>query len=206
MFFDTETTGKPLDWKLPMTVVDNWPRVIQLGWSVCDLAGQQLSEGNYLIEPAGWEVPTEKFWIEHNLSTERCQAEGKPLDKVLGLFLRDLQSATFLVSHNMDFDYNVLGAELIRRGFRSEHRPTRVCTKELTTEVCRIPFHAKQRWYPGRPKQRYKWPKLEELHQFLFGTMPQNQHDAGGDVTTLRNCFFELVRRGIFVLPNQATT
>ncbi len=34
VFFDTETTGLPLNWKAPVTELENWPRLIQLAYIV----------------------------------------------------------------------------------------------------------------------------------------------------------------------------
>ena len=38
-FFDTETTGLPRDWNAPLRDLDNWPRLVQLAWLLCDEAG-----------------------------------------------------------------------------------------------------------------------------------------------------------------------
>jgi hypothetical protein len=42
----------------------------------------------------------------------------------------------------------------------------------------------------------FKWPKLEELHAFLFETGYDCAHDASRDVEACARCFFELRRRG----------
>ena len=36
LFFDTETTGLPKKYDAPASNVDNWPRLIQLSWIICD--------------------------------------------------------------------------------------------------------------------------------------------------------------------------
>ena len=70
-----------------------------------------------------------------------------------------------LVAHNIEFDRNVIGAEMCRLGYpRPEvsallfDRPG-VRTMRETTDFCRI---------PGR-RGRYKWPTLDELHLKLLG-------------------------------------
>lgn len=50
-FFDCETTGLPKNWKAPMSDIDNWPRVIQLAWLMCDDQGNLVTQGQYLIKP-----------------------------------------------------------------------------------------------------------------------------------------------------------
>jgi len=39
LFFDTETTGLPKNWKAPVTDLNNWPRLVQLAYLfyVCSL-------------------------------------------------------------------------------------------------------------------------------------------------------------------------
>ena len=32
LFFDTETTGLPKNWKAPVTDTENWPRIVQIAW------------------------------------------------------------------------------------------------------------------------------------------------------------------------------
>lgn len=200
MFFDVETTGLPKNWKAPMTEIDNWPRVIQLAWESTDGKANTLRTGNHLIKPDGWECPADKFWLDNGFTQEKLMAEGKPLNDCLAQFVTDLQACDFLVSHNMSFDHNVLGSEMIRLGMNSTKKPIKICTKEASVQVCKIPFAGQRNW-PGRKGgQNYKWPKLEELHQHLFGTSVTDAHDASGDVTALKNCFFELCKRKVITI------
>jgi DNA polymerase-3 subunit alpha len=34
LIFDTETTGVAKDFKAPPSTGDNWPRIVQLAWSI----------------------------------------------------------------------------------------------------------------------------------------------------------------------------
>jgi DNA polymerase III epsilon subunit-like protein len=203
-FFDTETTGLPKDWKAPMTQLDNWPRVIQLAWLTTDLKGNTLDQRELLIKPDGWEIPTDKFWIDHGFNTETSMANGHPLPDVLTDFVTDLEKSEYLVSHNMDFDHKVLGAEMLRYQVKGK-RLLKICTKDASTDWCKIPF-AGHRGYLSRAQGRYKWPKLEELYAKLFGRDFENKHQAGGDVAALKECFFELVRIGVIQLEPEHQT
>lgn len=199
MLFDVETTGLPKNWKAPMTDLPNWPHVIQLAWLVCDEIGKDQHNGNFLIKPDGWKIPQEEFWIANGFSTEKSQLEGIPIADALAPFINHLQECEYLISHNLSFDYNVLGAEMLRAGMRSERRPIRVCTKEESTEYCKIPFEGRKQ-YPGTRPMNYKWPKLQELYQKLFGRDFEGAHDAMADVYALKACFFELNRIGVIKL------
>lgn len=64
LFFDTETTGIPQNYKAPCTDTDNWPRLVQLGWILTDGEGQELGRGNRIVRPDG-----SKFPQRHRMST-----------------------------------------------------------------------------------------------------------------------------------------
>jgi DNA polymerase III epsilon subunit-like protein len=145
----------------------------------------------------------EEFWIEHGFSTEKCEAVGMPLPEALAMFAADLESCDYLVSHNMDYDFNVLGAEMMRYKARAK-RTIKLCTKEAATDFCAIPFPGQRPGHWNQYKPRYKWPKLSELHEKLFGQAMVGGHQAGEDVTALKNCFFKMRELGIITLPDPA--
>lgn len=190
LFFDTETTGLPKNWNGKMTDLDNWPRVIQLAWIITDNHGIEVNRGKYLIKPDGWTVPTDKFWIDNGFNTAHSYKEGVAMEDVLDLFITDLNLCGHLVSHNMSFDYNVLGSEMIRYRKAAAVKTKKLCTKELGTDVCMLPGNY----------GNYKWPKLVELHQFLFGCGFDGAHDALADVIACKDCFFEMLNKKIFTL------
>lgn len=200
LFFDTETTGKPKAYNAPMTDIDNWPRVIQLAWLLTDQDGNELSKRELLIKPDGWKVPDGSngedwtFWREHGFSTEACEERGRPMPEVLKNFVNDLERAEYMVSHNMAFDKNVLGAEMLRYQARGKRVP-KICTMNASVDFCKIPFSGHRSWLSKQG--RYKWPKLGELHVLLFGREMEGGHQASEDVKALRDCFFALLRIGI---------
>jgi DNA polymerase III subunit epsilon len=199
LFFDTETTGVPKDYKAPMTALDNWPRVIQLAWLVADLEGNTITTRDELIRPNGWEIPKEDFWIRNGFDTEISLKAGRELVEVLGEFVEDLQGCGWMVAHNLAFDHPIVGAEMLRLGLKSARKATKICTMETTVDLCQIPFAGQRAWLSKKEK-KFKWPKLEELHRFLFGREFEGAHQAGSDVAALKACFFELVKRGHLTL------
>lgn len=189
LFFDTETNGVPVDYKASYTDVNNWPRVIQLAWLLTTSTGEVLSEGNHLIKPDGWEMPTEQFWIDNGFSQEKSMAEGIPIVEALDSFYKDKLQADILVAHNLNFDHRIVWAEFIRAGKEPRSGMHKICTMMKSTNYCKIPA-----------KRGYKWPKLEELYEFLFKDRFDNAHDAMADITATAECFFELVNRGVISL------
>jgi DNA polymerase III epsilon subunit-like protein len=190
LFFDTETTGLPINWKAPVSDVDNWPRVTQLAWQVYDEDGKLIRERCNLIKPDGWEIPKEAFFIDNNMSTERCEREGVRMLDILEDFVEQVGNADYLIAHNMAFDDKVIGAEMIRANLAFGSEPKKVCTMQESIDFCKIPPF---KW------GNYKWPKLIELHEKLFNEGFDGAHDALADVKACARSFFELKKRSIIL-------
>jgi DNA polymerase III epsilon subunit-like protein len=191
LFFDTETTGLPKDYKAPITAVDNWPRLVQLAWIYTEPDGRQLARGEAIIRPDGWEI-SPKAAAVHGITTERASAEGQPVKQVLADFLKAMlaEPAVVLVAHNIDFDYKIVGAEMQRLGYtevlQKYFRLRMICTMRASTNYVAIPTE----W-------GFKWPKLQELHRKLFAEDFAEAHNAAADINATARCYFELVKLNI---------
>lgn len=186
LFFDTETTGLPKNYKAPVEDLENWPRLVQLAWLIYDEQGKEISEGNRIIKPEGFVIPTQASDV-HGITTERALAEGLDLEAVMREFAEEVKNSKLLVAHNMSFDEKIVGAEFLRKNISHDLFTTsRFCTKEASTDFCAIPG------YYGN-----KWPTLSELHIKLFDKDFEGAHDALVDVRACANCFFELVKLGV---------
>lgn len=181
LFFDTETNGLPKDWKAPMSRLDNWPRVIQLAWATYNEAGIPIDSSVDLIKPDGWVVPNAAFWINNGYTTEKNQAEGLAMPEALQRFIAVHDKSEFLVAHNMEFDYNILGAEMMRYKLKAASKLIKICTMQNSINLCALPG-----------KYGFKFPKLEELHFHLFKEGFEGAHDALCDVKATARCFFRM--------------
>lgn len=205
LVFDTETNGKAKNFKAPMSDVHNWPRITQLGWQLVNIfTGEVVKEHQSLILPDGWTIPTveeltargekDPYFFERNgMSTERCMEEGEPIARQLSLLIDAMNDPdTFLlVAHNIQFDENVTGAEMIRLRMNAERKLKRICTMQTSTAYCRLqPFRF----------GKYKWPTLQELHNKLFGCDFEGAHDAMDDVKATAKCLVELVKLKVIIV------
>lgn len=190
LVFDTETNGLPKAFRSPMEDINNWPRMTQFGWQLIDERGDVLREHECLIKPNGWTIPKEKFFIDNNMSTERCEKEGIEIFTALRFFQDALKLCNYKVAHNIAFDKNIVGAELIRAGI--EHNMFKfkpeICTMKQLTSFCNIPH---------KNGKGVKWPKLEELHEVLFNHGFEGAHDAMADVSATSKCLIEAINRGL---------
>lgn len=187
LFFDTETNGLPKNFRGDFKDVDNWPRVIQLAFVMADDDLNEVESFCELIRPDGWTIPEEKFWIENGYSTAENLLKGVPAEYALNRFVEAVEKCQTMVAHNVAFDTPVLSAEMLRYGIKANARPNKLCTMKASTNFCAIPT----------ARGGYKWPKLEELHQQLFGEKFDNAHDALADVRATLRCFRELRSLGV---------
>ena len=186
LFFDTETTGLPRNYKAPVSDTNNWPRMIQIAWLLYDQQKKQIDRQEYIIRPEGFTIPNEAARV-HGISTEKALDEGKDLEEVLSHFNTSIGEANTIIAHNISFDEKIVGAEFIRKGIQSDlfNKP-RLCTMHSSTNFCKIPG-----------PYGYKWPKLSELHITLFGENFEGAHDAMADIEATARCFWELRNLGV---------
>lgn len=181
-FFDTETTGLPRSWNAPVTDLNNWPRMIQVGYVLYDFAGNHVETKEYIIRPEGFTIPTDSSRI-HGITTERALDEGKDLRIVLNELHEKITSSEIMVAHNISFDEKILGAEFLRQNMLNIiANKKKICTMLASMNYCAIP----------NQYGKYKWPKLEELHQKLFLKGFDNAHNALADIQATADCFWKL--------------
>lgn len=186
-FFDTETTGLPKDYRAPSTDVDNWPRLVQLSWILMD-EKRELSRGDFIIRPDGFEIPREASDV-HGITTERAIKEGLPSKAAVYYFLGAARCADVLVGHNVGFDVNIVGAELVR----AYGKDYILGMKTQDTMLASVDFCA----IPG--KRGFKWPKLIELYTKLFGKGFEDAHNSMADISATEECYWELVKLGLII-------
>jgi len=188
LFIDTETTGLPK--YAAVDDMEKWPRVVQLAWSLYDTDGNRESLNSFIIYPTDFTIPMDSARI-HGITTERAKKEGVSLHKVLPQFDADVEKATTIISHNLDFDMPIVNTEFMRCKLETNLlKKQKFCTMKTPKIIswCKLP----------KPSgMGYKWPALNELHLQLFEMEFTDSHNASADVEACARCYFELRRRGI---------
>jgi DNA polymerase III epsilon subunit-like protein len=189
LFFDTETSGLPKDYKAPVTDLNNWPRLVQLGMIITDEDGGIITENEWLVRPPLDFMYDPQAVATHHITEARATVEGSDLVEVLRNFLGYASCCQTVVGHNVDFDIAIVSAEILRCGLVNtiETMP-RFCTMKSTTDLIRL---------PSKYRGTFKYPKLEELYHFLFGKEMGAAHTALQDIQNTMSCYQELKRRGI---------
>jgi DNA polymerase-3 subunit epsilon len=188
LVFDVETTGFPTK-GLPLND-DKQPHVVQLAWLVATVTTEGWKP--LTIWSSILSIPKE---VSMNPNAEKVHGISKamtmrhginPLNALIAL-TRAIKTVDRVVAHNLKFDEQLIQIMSARYMPESWDPKDTYCTMLSSVDLCNIPG----RW--GKPK----WPKLQELHKFLFGEEFEGAHDALADVYACARCYFELVKRGI---------
>lgn len=181
LVIDTETTG------LFESKIE--PRLVSIAWEMHLYDGSIYEKENFVIYPNNFEIPAESTKI-HGISDSYARECGENLDYVLKLFKSKWNISKVVVGHNLDFDLEVIQSEYRRRGINLiTSNKAFICTKEISTEFCKIPSI-----------KGYKWPKLSELYFKLFGENYYNKHNAANDAEVTSKCFWKLYHNNVINL------
>ena len=84
-----------------------------MAWQIHDVEGKLVDVKNYIIQPDGYD-PLQCFsknsWNINRFSWDK----GIPLLEVLKYFIKDVQKSKLVIGHNILFDNNIIGSELLR--------------------------------------------------------------------------------------------
>lgn len=200
--FDTETTGLPNSRYISPTTLSQWPHIVQLSYAVYDLDTHTLSKtGDFIIQlDKHVFIPPESVQF-HGITNEISREAGVPLYDVLSKLFHYMDRAECIVGHNIEFDINMLKVELMRmildpnitknRMKDCKHKLSKlnngwkniVCTMKETVELCNMKAI-------NRMGNTYlKYPKLVELSDVMFGTIPNCLHNSLNDVLVTLRCY-----------------
>lgn len=182
LFFDTETNGLPKDYNASVQEADNWPRVLQISWIITDETGKTLKKVNYFIRPVGFTIIEKSPHNPYAIPKSILMDKGTEIKDVLERFSKDIQDVDLVVGHNIKFDKSVIQAELYRLGMHDIFANKQMfCTMMAGKSICEI-----------LSKHGFKYPKLQELYQYLFKKRFEGAHDALNDVNATIECFFKI--------------
>lgn len=183
--FDTETT-----WFINKkeTDLNKQPRIVQFAWIMWELKDWEFVEEkriNQLINPK-IPIPFGASQVHHLYDIDVKDAPY--IEEKLDEFLEFINYPDIIVWHNIEYDEDMVKLELKRLEKEYAYTPKQVvCTMKTTVDYCAIRWN----W------ERFKYPKLWELHKKLFGEYFTWAHDAMTDVEATLRCFVELVKQDV---------
>jgi DNA polymerase III epsilon subunit-like protein len=202
LVFDTEATGLPKTKIINPDALHLWPHIVQFSYLIYDteLNDVVIVGDNIVKVGAGINIPEESTAI-HGITNQMSQTDGISLSKIFRSFFRDLKTADRLVGHNISFDINLVIVELLRMIYDAPPNSeagvsanknnlhqianfkNTYCTLQESIDLCAIKAVTKL------GKEYNKFPKLIELHQKLFQTMPNNLHNSLTDILVTLRCY-----------------
>jgi len=194
LFFDTETTGLPL-WQEP-SEDPRQPYIVQIAALHLDDDGTEISRFCEIVKPdGGYTIPDEVVAV-HGITTERAEAEGRPLVEVLDWFLKPgfhSHADALLVAHGLGFDKRMVRIQLKRLGMEVEAEAFQArrgfCTMNEAKPICRIP-PTNAMMATGR--KTWKTPSLAEAYQHFIGKKIAGAHDAMVGAEACRDIYFAI--------------
>ena len=207
LFFDVETTGL-----IPKGVLiakgdislELLPYILQLSFVVWNMDTDTIETkyNTYINIPSKIRILPEIEKLT-GVTREKCNhgvVVTEALDKLYEAYIR----CNTIVAHNIEFDSNMIRIELARNsgrktrhlddllntGYEKSTNKLRYCTMAKSVELCNILVQAIDK--RGQPYQYKKFPKLSELFEKLFGSVPENLHDSMVDTIACLKCYMKL--------------
>lgn len=187
LFFDTETTGLPID-RSPATKTDGiWPNIVSIAWILADDDSTILHSEYNIVKPKGWIIPEESIAI-HKINQTTAEKYGIELKTVIDRFLWYVNECDVIVAHNLYFDKNVINNALKWQLGRSlmldDYKKRMFCTMQNGRPLVGI---------PSKTAGKFKSPKLSEMYKEVFGVEPSGTlHNAMTDTQILMECFYKI--------------
>ncbi len=178
--FDTETTGFI---NKKETDLNKQPKIVQFAWILWELENwkfKEIERVDFLINPK-IPIPYNSSQVHHiyDIDIKNSPYIEETIDKILYY----INTPDIIVWHNIEYDQEMVKLELKRLNREFDYKPKQViCTMKNTVDFCAIQWN----W------ERFKYPKLWELHKKLFNEFFVWAHDALTDVEATLRCFIEL--------------
>lgn len=183
---DSETTGM-WDFKAPFNSIRQ-PHLVQLAFRLMDpFSGRVYQTFSAFIKPHLYDRIDPGAERIHGISIEDAEKYGVDVRLAMNEFQNSLDNADMLVCHNVEFDSRVFDrtfSATFDQDAKVRDKPS-YCTMKETTKLV-----------GAQGPRGLKWPKLIELHEFLFDKGFDGAHDALEDVLATERCLVELCKRG----------
>jgi|1048.fasta_scaffold90823_1 DNA polymerase III epsilon subunit-like protein len=205
LVFDTETTGLPKSKIISPDTLNQWPHIVQFSFVIYDTELNDIVvaiDNIVKLTDTGIVISEDSIKL-HGITHEISQTKGVKLSKLLHMFCSYLKNVDVLVGHNVSFDINLVKIEILRLIYSSHISDDKIikyknnlhvltnftnvyCTMQNAIELCGIKLTDKF------GKEYNKFPKLLELHQKLFNSVPNNLHNSFNDILITLRCYVKM--------------
>ncbi len=189
--FDTETT-----WFINKkeSSLEVQPHIIQFAWILWEIKDGKFTEEkkvNILINPKS-PIPYAASQVHHIYDIDVKNAPF--IEDLIEEIIWYINNPDIIIWHNIEYDIDMIKLELKRLNIEYKFNPKQViCTMKTTVDYCALEWN----W------NRFKYPKLWELHKKVFWEYFIWAHDALVDVEATLRCFIELQKNKIIKIEEK---
>lgn len=189
--FDTETTWF-INKKEPSLEVQ--PHIVQFAWILWEIKDGKFVEEkkvNILINPKS-PIPYAASQVHHIYDIDVKNAPF--IEDLIEEIISYINDPDIIIWHNIEYDIDMIKLELKRLNLEYKFNPKQIiCTMKTTVDYCALEWN----W------NRFKYPKLWELHKKVFWEYFIWAHDALVDVEATLRCFIELQKNKIIKIEEK---
>ena len=194
LIIDIETTGLPcrtgLTWGKNPSYTDNDKyktcRMVQFSYMLCNEQLDEIESKNFIIK-VDFKIPNSNF---HGITDEISKNQGIDINIFLDDFNKTLKKSSHIISHNINFDINVLKNELYRNN--KNNTIIEIDNKKLVCSMIEM----------RKIMNMNKYPSLAELYKFATKNDITKQHNSEYDVMHLHQALKTLYSNNIFKIHN----
>ncbi len=192
LILDTETSGLP-DYRNRIIKTPKWytiyPDIVQISWILYDDETFKIYEIKDYIIDIEKSIP-ESSTIIHGITNEIMKQKGIKFSTIIPDIIKVLNCADIFVCHNLNFDKKMVQSAIMKNGLIDIFNIVKIqeyCTMLNSIDICNIKkMNMKTGLYEN------KWPKLSELHNHFFGSVPNGLHNSMNDVLVTLRCYHKL--------------
>ncbi len=189
--FDTETT-----WFINKkdSSLEVQPHIVQFAWILWEIKDGKFIEEkkvNILINPKS-PIPYAASQVHHIYDIDVKNAPF--IEDLIEEIISYINDPDIIIWHNIEYDIDMIKLELKRLNLEYKFNPKQIiCTMKTTVDYCALEWN----W------NRFKYPKLWELHKKVFWEYFIWAHDAFVDVEATLRCFIELQKDKIIKIEEK---
>ena len=192
LIIDIETTGLPNRKELKFgeyplysdnTKYDNC-RIVQISYMLCDNKLEKIEMNDYIIK-VNFNIPNSNF---HGITNKISINKGIEFNLLCDDFFKIIKKCSHIISHNLDFDINVIKNELFR--INRNDIINEINNKKLICSMIKS----------KSIMNSYKCPSLKELYKYATKKDITNEHNSKYDVINLHEALKLLYHNNIFII------
>ena len=199
LIIDIETTGLPNRTGLKFDVNPLYSnntkydscRIVQISYILCDNKLEKIELSDDIIK-VNFNIPNSNI---HGINNEISINLGIEFNLFCDKFKKIINKCSHIISHNVDFDINVIKNELYRINkndiIDEINKKKLICTMKEMKNIMKI---------KNITNRYYKNPSLKELYKYATKKDITNEHNSKHDVINLHEALILLYQNNIFII------